>query len=102
MTTAELRQHPWRLTRYDRAMLFGGGELRFRPGSAPIDPSRKVNGRKLRKVSASYGSILTAAREFLAHPGGLTLVQFAAKKGLGYDSLKAALWKARKEREEAA
>lgn len=95
-----LRAHPHRLTRYDRAMLFGGGELAFRKGAAPA-PERGGNNRILKRVS-QYGTIKAAAHRIVAGEfPGLAFPQVAAILRVDSESLKSSVWKIRHDAQNA-
>lgn len=98
--TRPLCLHPLRLTHYDRAMLFGGGVLAFRKGSAPAE--ERCGRNWIKKSRGNYGKIRAAARRVVAGEfPGLTYPQVAAELRVDSESLKAAVWKMRNDEKNA-
>lgn len=95
-----MNTHPLALSPLQRGLLFAQGALGFQP--APERPHRerpKPPGRTPgTKNSMAHGTVKNLAQRVVAGEfGGLRLSEVADRHGVGYESLKAAEWKLRKE-----
>lgn len=103
-----LRSHPLHLTHYERAMLFGGGDLSFRQGAAPVSFDTNPKSYKKKQRSPVYGAVRELATRVIRGDfpnmdyGDIAIAERARRKAAGLpdimfddESLKNTCWKLR-------
>lgn len=78
----------------ERGFLYAFGVLRFLPYQPPIEPRKKA--------ASIHGQVRTMAEIYLKDDAGDTMVEFAARHRLDYDSFKGAVRRLRGDRKAAA